>query len=462
MKRIVITLLTAILMLANVNTSKASHVLGGEISWECLSSGKYIFYMSVYINCASNAAGWTYNSTTLSVSGSPLPRSATNSFISSIPMQPDSNKWMNNRNGDASPQCDPNNPNQISCGANGTTRVYYYKSSAMTLKGVPPGNGWTFIYDPPCCRPNVENLVSPTSNTMNLRAKMFPTANNQNVNPCMDSSPEFRALPVSMICRGYTFTYNHTAIDQDLDSIVYAWDRTYNTYPNQPATYRTPQYNYNNPTPGPAANANNIAATLDPITGVIRLAVYSGIGAQSYLTVVRADAFRDGVRIASVFREIPFIFFDCPPLPTGPGGLGGTPNNPPDIFIDGTPAQDTVANIVAGQTVRIPFQATDYDYAGQNGTGLQTVTVVPDGFMFSTDLLNENNCQIQGVAPCAYLQNRYPSLNTTVDPPRREIADLGGVATEFVWNTKCYHIRTAGTGVPGQQFGIYSFVMRTF
>src|SRR5690606_20389607 len=119
---------------------------------------------------------WPYQNESLRIVGSPLPRSATNSFISSISMQPDSNKWRNNRNGDASPQCDENNPNSISCGAPGTTRIYYYKSNPMVMRGVPPGNGWTFIFDPPCCRPNVENLVNASSNNMDLRAKMYPTA----------------------------------------------------------------------------------------------------------------------------------------------------------------------------------------------------------------------------------------------------------------------------------------------
>lgn len=129
---------------------KGDHVNGGEITWKCLSSGKYVFYMSIYVNYANNAATWTYSSVDLNVQGSPLPRTANNNLIYSIPMLPDSNSWQNYNSGDLSPQCDATSSNQISCGTYGTTRVYYYKSSPVTLKGVPPTNGWAFIYQSPC------------------------------------------------------------------------------------------------------------------------------------------------------------------------------------------------------------------------------------------------------------------------------------------------------------------------
>jgi hypothetical protein len=68
------------------------------------------------------------------------------------------------------------------------------------------------------------------------------------------------------------------------------------------------------------------------------------------------DAYRQKRIIASVFREIPFSFFDCPRLPNG------QINNPPQIFIDGDSAAGVVVQIVAGQTVSIPFQAQDLDF----------------------------------------------------------------------------------------------------
>src|SRR5690606_6966226 len=136
-----------------------------------------------------------------------------------------------------------------------------------------------------------------------------------------------------------------------------------------------------------------------------------------------------GARIASIFREMPLYFVDCPKIAPTAEDTVSRANNAPDIYIDGVKRDDTTLHFVAGQKIRIPFQAVDFDYSAKNISGLQTVTVVPNGFMFSTDLRNQNSCitvPSRTIAPCAYLQNMSPTLNTNVDPPRREISDLGG------------------------------------
>jgi len=468
MKRIVFSLIAAFFMLANVNTAKASHVLGGEITWVCTGTpgqSQYIFFMTLYRDCTG--ATWGYNNENLLIFGNPLPRDvASNSVISSITLKPDSTKWRNLNNGDMSPICDPTGAqpsNSCSGGDPGSVQAFYYESDPINMKGTPPASGWRFQWDNNvCCRPNVRNLSGGASGTMTLRAMMYPDNQGSSVQGCLDNAPEFRSLPVSSICKGYLFTYNHTAVDKDLDSLVYAWDRTY----DMPAANPTPRayeagFNFNNPTPGPAFNANNVAATLDPITGVERMAVYSGGAADKYLTVVRVDAYRDNKRIASVFREIPIVFFDCPDLEQGPGGLGGGPNSPPQIFIDGKSAENYIVNVVAGQPVSVPFQASDYDYAGTTSpTGLQTVSVVPDGFMFSNDFIDSTNCT-QGARPCAILRNQSPILNSNLNPPAEAISALGVVSTEFVWQPQCKHLKVPETGIPGTYEGIFNFVMRT-
>lgn len=453
MKRIILTFIAAFMLMGS---AKASHVLGGEITWKCLSTGKFIFYMKVYRDCTGVDFPFD-NSHSLQIFGSPLPRGDNNQVINTIALRPDSGKWQNLNNGDTSPTCDPNGPTDpYSCsnGDQGAVQQFLFQSAPVTLKGVPPATGWRFVWTAPCCRPTVTNLAN--SGTMILRAEMFADANNTNTNPCTDSSPQFNALPTNLICRGYEFTYNHTAIDEnDGDSVSYSWDRTYNT----PAANPTPvpyvnRYSFNNPTPDATFNALNIPCTLDPISGIMKVAVYSGVGQTlDYLTVVRANSYRDGELIASVYREIPFVFFDCPLLESG------QKNNPPKVYIDGKPATDLVTEVTAGDTVRIPYQAIDQDYTGY-GIGLQNVTLVPDGFMFSRDLNDPLFCYGNN-APCAYLVNRRPSYNPNASPEARfELSGLAGVATELVWTPQCKHLNLDGTGVPGTEEGIFNFVMR--
>ena len=337
-------LLIAILAIFSSQTVNASHVLGGEIRWECLSNGRYVFFAKLFRDCTG--IDYPFNNENLTIVGNPLPRSINNGTIGSIVMKPDSNTWQNNRNGDTSPTCAPGGTT-ITCPGRdpGSVQQFFWQSDPIVLRGTPPSGGWRFYMTPPCCRPNVTNLAS--GGSMVLRAIMYPDRNNSPVDNCIDSSPEFLALPTNLICRGYEFTYNHTAIDKDLDSLVYSWDRTYNGPPTapQPVPYAA-GYNFNNPTPDKTFNNLNTPATLDPITGQIKIGVYSGVGSLDYLTVVRVDAWREGRVIASVFREIPFVFFDCPRL------ANGQINKKPEIFIDGDSAEGVIVPIVAGQTVK--------------------------------------------------------------------------------------------------------------
>src|SRR5690606_16632825 len=105
----VYTFLIVLLSLIFVPKVEASHMIGGEITWECTGSpgqSEYIFYMTLYRDCTG--ATWGYNNESLLIFGNPLPRDvASNSVISSISLKPDSVKWRNLNNGDMSPICNP-------------------------------------------------------------------------------------------------------------------------------------------------------------------------------------------------------------------------------------------------------------------------------------------------------------------------------------------------------------------
>ncbi len=443
--------------------TKASHVLGGEIRWECLSNGRYVFFAKLFRDCTGADVQFNDSYGTLTIVGNPLPRSSNNGNIGSIVMKPDSNTWQNNRNGDTSPTCAPGGT-AITCPGRdlGAVQQFFWQSDPIVLRGTPPANGWKFYMTPPCCRPNVTNLQG--GSNMVLRAIMYPDRNGTPVDNCIDSSPEFLALPNSSACRGYEFTYTHTAIDKDLDSLVYAWDRTLDGPPTapQPVPYAN-GYNFNNPTPDKTFNNLNTPATLDPITGQIKVGVYSGAGSLDYLTVVRVDAWREGRVIASVFREIPFVFFDCPRL------ANGRRNNKTDVIIANDTAEAKTIEVIAGSTVRVPLQFLDTDTSFTN-FGQQKITVEPLGFMFSRDLQDSRFCLYNkpfgtpGSEPmsCAYFQNQDAVFNGTAEPPRYELSGFLGIATEFVWETKCHHAPAVQGRVLSESESIYNFVFKAY
>ena len=465
MKKIILLLAVIIGFAANV---KASHVLGGEISWRCLPNGQYIFSMSIYRDCTG--IQWTFQNETISITGNPLPRNGVGgSVVNSITLLPDIVRFQTSNNGDTSPDCIPYENTPYSCANRdqGTVQQFTYNSNPVTLAGTPPSAGWKFFWTSPCCRPNdIENVN--TNGSMLLRAVMYPLPGGVPAYPCFDSSPNFRALPATLICRGYDFTYNHTAIDEDLDSLVYSWDRPYNPPQGNPQAlnYKI-GFSPTNPTPDQNRNINNVPATLNPLTGVTNLAVYSGVGIKKYITVVQVDAYREGRRIATVYREIPISIFDCPDLP----GFPGVQNEVPTVLIDGIPTNNIISTITAGQTVSIPIQVIDNDRINVAPFS-QILTMIPDGLLFtrsktgpskgySADPIGEP-CIISSkdVHPCAFLRgNPAPFVDITATPPITVVKGLGVIGVEFVWQTDCKHIQTK-TGFPGTNEGIYNFVMR--
>src|SRR5690606_36456736 len=142
---------------------------------------------------------------------------------------------------------------------------------------------------------------------------MFPDKNSSDVAGCIDNSPQFSYPPAYAICKGQNFTYNPNAIDRDLDSLAFHWDKSYNIpiANTSPLIYEQ-GYSYDNPTPDTAFNAKNIAATLNPQTGNMHMEIHSGRSYEQYLTVVRVDAYREGVKIASIYRESPIMVRECP------------------------------------------------------------------------------------------------------------------------------------------------------
>jgi hypothetical protein len=110
-----------------------SHGMGGELTWKC-QGGAYIFEMKFYRDC-NGITGPSNPVLTTNVPGVP-----------SIPMVQISVT-------DISPQGDPNSGVDVcpicpsgggACGGAGAVHEYLYRSSLVTLPGIPPPSGWLF------------------------------------------------------------------------------------------------------------------------------------------------------------------------------------------------------------------------------------------------------------------------------------------------------------------------------
>jgi len=344
-----------LVLLGLIPEAFSSHYMGGEIIWECLPNGNYRFIMRVYRECGST------------VTFSDPETLNTNAPCGAITMRLYPNALAGKT--DMSPVCnaDPTFPH-VSCASTvgtsnaGGVEEWLYTSdvghpNGVNINGVPPATGWYFSWTG-CCRNPCTNITGSSSLDWFLRAIMYPY-NGQNVYPCWDNSPVFIEKPTTVICTGYQFKYNPNATDKELDSLAYEWAQPL-TAANTPITTYAANYSYNNPLPGPAFNTNNVPATINPYTGEL---TFTSFTQGAFVTVSKVTAFRCGIKIAEVFREMQVVLLNC-----------GN-NYPPEVtspFINPVTGLYTeyIDTVFAGSIVSFGMSAQDLDFLN-NGTNNQ-------------------------------------------------------------------------------------------
>lgn len=409
------------ILLINAFVAEASHYMGGEITWECLTNGQYKFTMKVYRECN----GIQFNASELiTVYNHPTVSSIQMTRISQI---------------DISPQCNVIGPH-ITC-ANapqpnlGAIEEQIYVSAPITLAGVPPAQGWIFAWGS-CCRNPSTSILNAASQNWLLRAVMYSytppgTTTPNNANPCFDNSPVFAERPSTVICTSYPFTYNHNASDKELDSLAYEWAPPL-TDLNVPVSTWAAGYSYNSPLPGTVHNPSNVPATVNPFTGEIS---FTSFTQGAFQTVVKVTAFKCGQKVAEIFREMQIVLLACgnnnPPVVTAPF------QNP--VTLQYTSYIDTV---YAGALVTFPMSGTDFEYL-PNGQP-QTMTIKASGTQFGANFSSTTSGCLN--PPCAIL---------TPPPP---VTGQFGVQTNFSWQTTCDHL--VGVMGCGNTSNVYNFLIK--
>jgi len=419
---------------------KASHTLGGEIGWSCLSNGKYQFTMKFFRDCSGIPIPFFGTNQTIEIFGNPLPKDSNRNNLSSILLEPDSLTFFNNREGDTSPICDSTTGTPLSCpnasnpAANGLLQVFYYKSKPIALSGVPPSGGWHFRWESICCRPgNMENVNTP--GTLILRAMMFPTKDSSDVSPCLDASPQFISSPSSIACRGVSsVNLSSMAIDPDMDSLVYRWA----TPVGPPIEVLVPLewktgFSEQNPLPDASFDPENIPAQLNSQTGALSFKVNSGGGTLKYYIANRVDAYREGVKIASIYREYPLSVFDCNIE------IDSLHNNQaPQVRLNNKGQERISLNLIAGQKVSIPLQFSDRDSFPSSPNAFQEVRVWPISDAFGSDLSDSSSCTNP---PCPYINSSQLTFDSLRN--REMVKGRKEVNFDLIWNTDCNQLKGA-------------------
>lgn len=317
----VFRLLLIVVVALFFSNANASHMMGADISYECLGNNQYRITLNIYRDCSGISMSGSYQVTIASASCG-VTQTLNLAQVASTGTE-------------VSPLCAAQ-INQSTCNGGTLPGVQQYTyQNTITLNQ--QCSDWIISTTDfgMCCRNStITNLSNPDFQDLHVRALL------NNANGLCNDAPVFTTLPVPYICNGQVINYNHGTVDLDGDSLVY---RLAN-----PLTTNGGNINYNG-----GLNPNNPMNVIggfqfDPTTGQM---TFTPAGQQVAVIAVIVEEYRNGVLIGSVMRDIQVVVLNCNNnVPTSTP----TPQN-----VSGGTLVNNRIEVCPGQTVSFQFTATD-------------------------------------------------------------------------------------------------------
>ena len=318
--------------------SIASHLTGGDITWYSTSAGT-VFRMTIFRDC--NGIAMNNSSFTLS-SNIPANASIPVNFVRAYDITPDCG-------GATAIAC--GSPANTAIGPSGSRSALVYESAPIQITAAPPVGGYLIQSTGlPCCRQMLNNSGCMD---LTLRSKMYSytDASGQVVSPSTlkDASPSFFGHSQYLLNLNQvdTASLSFASTDADFDSLSYSFDVPWSG-PNSPCAY-TNGFTIQNPMSGIiASNGNGI----DPVSGMIALRAVT-VGA--HVLCVRVDAYRDGQKIAEIYRDVHVSVVNT-------GLLGGSNRSPKiNVSAGNVPVYNgTVIPMFEGDTLMLQGITNDW------------------------------------------------------------------------------------------------------
>lgn len=284
-----IRLLLLFVVLSFSKGLEATHIIGGEIYYDCLGNGQFRITLKLYRDCFLGQAPYD-NPATVSVYNS------SGTLVQNIFMQfPGSNVLPIN----ALTPCYQDNAQVC------VEEAVYEEIVSLPLS---PG-GYTLSYQRCCRNESILNIFDPgdTGSTYTIR---IPESAWTDCN----SSPRFNNFPPIVLCVDDPLVFDHSATDPDGDQLVYSFCSPFeggSTTDPMPVPAAPPPYNFVNFIPPYSAVnplASNPQATVDPVTGEI-----NGMPTQQgqYVVAVCVEEYRNGVLLSVNKRDFQFNVINC-------------------------------------------------------------------------------------------------------------------------------------------------------
>ncbi len=288
MKRIIHHILLISLLTLPTYGLQATHIVGGDIRYECLGNDEYRITLQLYRDCAPGNAGFD-NPASIGFfggGGTSIIDEFDLESVTTIPFSVDNN-------------C-------ASGDANVCVEVGIYKKT-VTLVYNP--NGYDIVYQRCCRNGTINNIYDPL--IVGATITTFMSGYAQTV---CNSSPEFNAYPQLGICINQDITFSSQAADPDNDELSYQFCTPYTGLsfstptgapdppPYTPVIFVDPPYSENNPLGG------NPQVAIAPGTG--QLSGMVNIQGQ-FVTTICVEEYRDGQLLSRIRRDLQFNSVDC-------------------------------------------------------------------------------------------------------------------------------------------------------
>ena len=336
MKKIVL-LLTIILSFTFSASLNATNNVGSDLTYTCLGGNVYLITYAYYLDCSGTNAP-----TTVMITFNCSSNQAFN-FSAALNKIPGTGQEVTPSCGCDSTTCQG--------GTSFGVREYVYQGQVVLASC----NSWT-ISTSGCCRNSVSAIQNGASNQYYIETTL------DNLTAPCNSSPSFTNRPISIVCNGKSFCYNHGALDPDGDSLVYSFSCPKKTSTTTVAYY--PPYAVTN------FLSSSSFLTLDPLTGDI---CFTPTMNMSSITGIKVEQWRtiNGVAtlIGTTQRDLQFRVESCAntvPVLSGIDTLNTHTYNP----------NDTIHNMswAIGQTIDFDINGFDAD------TAIPNCTAHPDRF----------------------------------------------------------------------------------
>ena len=273
---------------------KASHIVGGEITYECLGNDMYKISLEIYRDCYfGNPLAYfddpahigVFDQNNMLVMVVDMPFTGMDDTLSAI----------------------FNDPCLFDPGDVCVHTTHYEK--IVTLPTVP--GGYQLVYQRCCRNQTISNITNPDESGMTLLTYI----SEESMLQC-NSGPDFTFIPPIFICVNKPIVFDHSAVDAEGDSLVYRLCTPYvgatssDPYPDVPSNppYDTvvwvdPPYNLDN-----VLGTDSTVLTIDPQTGLL-----TGFPTNQgqFVVSICVEEYRNGQLLSSMRRDFQYNVGVC-------------------------------------------------------------------------------------------------------------------------------------------------------